>query len=189
MNSEFERMKNLLSGIGIQFGEKGFSTAEITAYAHGLSMVRDYIDSISSEIFMQGDTLNSLEKYVSLIDIDVTEKSTEQVKESIIGVLSAGFGAFDKAEFYEKFSLIGSGTLEFSENCMIFRDVDYDDFCRLGRFVRGYVLPFTHTKCSGLGLSWWERDKCELTFHQMDALLLPFGIIDTIEGSEIEIEF
>ncbi|MGN0527865.1 MAG: hypothetical protein ACI4IE_01935 [Eubacterium sp.] len=188
MNSEFERMKNLLSGIGIQFGEKGFSTAEITAYAFGLSMVRDYIDSISSEIFMQGDTLNSLEKYVSLLDIDITGKNTRQVKESIIGALSAGFGAFDKTKFYEEFALIGSGTLEISEDCLIFRDVDYDDFYRLGRFIRGYILPFTHTKCSGLGLSWWERDNCELTFHQMDALLLPFGIIDTIEGSEIELE-
>lgn len=188
MNSEYKRMKNLLSGIGIQFGEKGFSTAEIAAYAFGLGVVRDYMDSISSEIFMQGDTLNSLEKYVSLLDIDINGKTAGQVKDSIIDALSARFGAFGKDEFYSEFALVGSGELEITADGLTFRNVDYDDFYRLGRFIRGYVLPFIKTKCSGLGLSWWERDGSGLSFHQMDELLLPFGIIDTIEGSEIEIE-
>ncbi len=188
MNSEFKRMKKLLSGIGIQFSERGFSTAEITAYALGLNMVREYFESISSEISMQGDTLNSLEKYVSLLDIDINGKTAGQVKDSIIDVFSVRFGAFDKDEFYSKFALVGSGKLEITANGLTFRNVDYDDFYRLGRFIRGYVFPFTKTKCSGLGLSWWERDGSGLSFHQMDELLLPFGVIDTIEGSEIEIE-
>lgn len=186
MNNEFERMKLLLSDIGLAFEECGVTNAEIYAYSAGLEYVRQNILDTFNKIFINLDNNDNVFMYTELLDIDTQGCTAAELKSMIFKRLGQKYGDYTRSGFDEAFAAVGSGTYEISNGMITFSNVNAEDMKRLGRFIKGYVSLCTKAVCGGSGIDFDAWDRWGQSFNEYDNMGLTFDIIDTLRSDIIE---
>lgn len=185
MNNMYERMKNLLTDAGISFADGGYSKAEIYAYASAMQYVKEYFDEILKKVFInlgEGD----MYEYLKLLNLRKSDYSAQQLKEKIYSRLGMPFGDYTVSNFKKAFEGIGSGQYSITKSKIIFSDVASKDLHKLGDFIQGYVFLCKDFAYDGTGLTFDERDDCNMSFRACDEINLPFDIIDTLRRNTNE---
>lgn len=186
MNDCFERMKKLLSDTGISFAECGYSNAEIFAYACGVEYVRAYLDDILKTVFINLDDSADMYEYISLLHLRKNDFTPEQLRQRIYGRLGMPFGGYTVSGFQNAFGEIGSGQYKITKQKVVFSGVNKEDLHRLGDFIESHMFVCKDFSYDGNGLTFDERDACNMNFHDCDGLNLPFDIIDTLRRTTNE---
>ena len=190
MNSIYLRLRALLEQVGIEFSEHGISNAEIHAYASAIEMVRQRMQNVLRDLFIEEGA--QLEKYASLLNLDVSRYSQEVLVLEIIYRLSMDYGSFLTSDFEAAFDDVGSGHIMLSIDApdMVpsarFSDVDADDLEQLGKFIEGFICFSQNVSHSGSGIDFESWDIWNQSFFRLDKLGLPFSIIDKLRSDLIE---
>lgn len=181
MNSMFDRMKKLLSDAGITFNSNGYSNAEIYAYASAMQYVKSYFDKILKSVFINLDD-GDMYEYSQLLNLRKSDFTSDGLKACICSRLGMPFGDYTLTNFQKAFNNIGSGQYQITKSKVIFSDVDSTDLHKLGDFIEGYIFLCKDFVYDGTGLTFDERDSCNMNFHDIDKMNLPFDIIDTLRS-------
>lgn len=182
----FERMKALLSDLGLSFQESGITNAEIYAYSEGLELVRSSIIDTFNRIFINFDNNDNVLMYTQMLNITADGYSAEELKSIIFKRLGQAYGDYTQSGFDEAFDAVGSGSYEISGGVITFSNVNAADLKRLGGFIKGYVFICTKAVCDGSGLDFDTWDSWGQSFYDYDNLGLTFDIIDTLRSDMIE---
>lgn len=188
MNDEYGRMRSLLERLNISFTENGYSNAEVYAYSKGIELVKNQNENTMSEIFINLDSAQKFERYASLLNIDASRFTDEELKAKIIKRLSMNFGDYTKTDFDAAFEAVGSGSFIYDDELeqYVFSDVDIDDFSELAKFIEGYFFMLVPITYDGTGMSWDSWESWGKSFNYYDKLHLPLNIIDNLRSDMLE---
>jgi hypothetical protein len=147
MNDSFERIKALLTGIGLTFEENGINSAEIKAYGKGLELCESEIDNVASQIRARSEYIKNSKM------LDYTEEN------------------FEKA-----FSTLG-GTYELEDKTITFTNCDIakiGEFVKAWVFPWTKVVcssnGFTWDELEKIGNCWRENDAKQLRWTMIETL-------------------
>ena len=181
-NRIFSRLCNLMQGLGFNAGAGEITTAEMRAYAAGLSAVDELIQSAFDNSFIETADEYGLSMLLSLLNMEPGE-TPQQSREKIIEAMSRGFELLEMNDIQSGVLANGytlnreSPKYTFSINSQEYSkeafkaleriiDVDFPSFERLYR-SSGYC---DFDELDGFGLSWFEIDDARLPFYAWNAV-------------------
>ena len=176
-NDVYNRLKSLVSGVGISVADGNADDAELYCYAVALNAVREQIRSVMHEVFATNE--NGLKRYVKLLNVIPDGKSDEEIFAEIQSRLSDDYGNLDSGIMAQDFANVGSGQYTLSKGQITFSGVNSQDLNRLSEFINKWTTMVTLCVFDGNGTSFDQWDSLEKDFDYYDRLQLPFDILDT----------
>ncbi len=183
MNNEiYDRLKNLVTGVGISVIDNSPDDAELYCYAQALNSVRQQIAIIVDDLFAVSD--NGLKRYIKLLNINSQGKTYDQLIAEIQSKLSDDYGNLKIAQMAEDFLLVGSGTYAVTRGKITFSGVAVEDLDKLSEFIRKWTVMSAKCIFDSDGMAFDQWDAMANSFDYYDRLQLPFDILDTYNYSE-----
>lgn len=185
-NAVYDRLKALVTGVGIQVDDNSVDDAELYCYCQALDYVYQKIKSVADNVFAVSD--ENIDRYTSLLNIDCTDKTYDQIYAEIQSRFSADFGDVAVEDMAEDFQIVGSGTYSVSRGNLTFENVAVEDLYNLSQFLLKWSTPYTQCLFSGNGTTFDVWDEWGQSFSYYDNLQLPFSILDTYEKESVTSE-
>lgn len=182
----YNRLKSLVTGVGISVDDNSSNDAELYCYAQALGAVREQMRAIKDELFAVSE--NGIKRYVKLLNINIQDKTRDQIVDEIHAKLSDDYGNLKAEQMAEDFLLVGSGTYTLKRGRMTFSDVAFEDLGKLSEFIRKWTVMNTLCIFAGNGMKFDQWDAMENSFDYYDRLQLPFDILDTYYYNDEESE-
>lgn len=179
-------MKALLEDAGIRLTENGFSAAETAAYAKGLALVREQLETAEAAVLFDENGENTLSEYARMLSLDGRRYDRAALTAMIRERMRECFSPLSGEAFDEGFLRVGSGSVSADGNTLVFDGVQATDLAALGSFIAGYVPIVTGVRCNGSGMTFDAWDGTGLCFLEYDAMKLPFDILDTLRSDTFE---
>jgi len=183
MSSAYERLKSLFSIAGLSVESGSYAEAEAYALSVGIDLVKNALDEIKSRIFFTlADGEPNLKAYAKMLGINAEKIESAALCKLIRKRLSADYG---EAQLLSKLlpeqELLGSFTLQRTQNGVLVSGVDGESLYHIGHFLQGAAVCGTNAYLEFSGLTFDERDALLKTFRFWDGLNLPFSCIDTLD--------
>ena len=181
-NQIFSRLCNLMQGLGFGAQAGDITTAEMRAYAAGLSMVDELIQSAFANAFIDTADEYGISMLLSLLDIK-PGPTRQQTRQNIINSMKKGFKIPSLLEFTSRigsrnFSLDSSG----DKYKIRLNPINYEKatFPKFGKVIKADMpvyerifttgLVFNFELLDSLGLNWFEIDDAALPFYAWNAI-------------------
>lgn len=188
MNEIFSRMKTLLERAGFSFDEGGISYAELCAYAKGLSLVKELLDTAESILLLNCEDKSLLTGYADMLRLDSERYSAASLKEEIKRRLALPFSFSSYSSADAEYASVSSGEYALTERMCVVMGAGLGDLKEAGKFLEAYSPFCAQRLYSGegerLNFDMWDSIAC--TFNAYDSLRLTFDFLDTLRSDIFE---
>ncbi len=187
-NQIFSRLCSLMQGLGFTAQEEEITTAEMRAYAAGLSMIDELLEKAFRNSFIDTADEYGISMLLSLLELQSYE-TLQQDRENIIRRMSEGFELMQLGQILGSFFLL---YYTFDANGEKYRfhisDLGYtrESFRNLRKLLDIVMPVYERIYSSGNYQTFAQLDSVGLRWHEIDEARLPFYAWNTIAGNNYD---
>lgn len=183
MSDIFDRLFKLFQMLGADLGDNTGDSAELSAYASGLSLILNQFEEVIREIDVNTATGLGLSLFCEMTGVDGNLDETEK-RQNIQKRLSQEYGDYKLNDIYIALADISyeltimTSRFKFNFNLNEF-GTDFD-LKELAGVINEFVPPCTVAGFLGDGATFNKWDATDYLFEDYDNLKLPFKILDEL---------